>query len=118
MRRVFLIVLSNLLLLSLPMWGGNRLGHEAFAQSTSREAYGQSTKKQVVLMVCETWLAKEPVMTVLASSSSEGSPDVPLGIECAEAISSVLSAGFAMQHVTDIYGLRVHYIFIKQSQKW
>ncbi len=118
MRRMFLILLSNLLILSLPMWGGNKLSHEAVAQSASREAYGQGIKKQVVLIVCETWLALEPVMTVLASSSSEGAPEIPLGSECAEAVSSVLSAGFGMQHVTDIYGLRVHYIFIKQSPKW
>ena len=118
MRRASVIVLSSLLLLCLPMWGGGGLGSESLAQSTSREAFSQNTKKQVVLIVCETWLAEVPVMTVLASSSSQGAPDVPLGIECADAVSSVLSAGFTMQHVTDIYGLRVHYIFIKQSQKW
>lgn len=118
MKKAFLIVLSSLLLLSLPMWGGSGLRNVSLAQSMSRDTFNQSAKKQVVLIVCETWLAQQPAMAVLASSSSEGAPDIPLGIECAEAISSVLSAGFGMQHVTDIYGLRVHYIFIKQSQKW
>jgi hypothetical protein len=118
MKKGSMIVLSSLLLLSLPMWGGSRLNNESLAQSTSHEVFGQGTRKQVVLIVCETWLAKEPIMTVLASSRSEGAPDIPLGIECADAISTVLSAGFGMQHVTDIYGLRVHYIFIRQSQKW
>ena len=118
MKKLVWIVLSGLLLLSVPMWGGSSLRNESLAQSVSRDPFSQSAKKQVVLIVCETWLAQQPVMTVLASSSSEGAPDIPLGIECAEAISSVLSAGFGMQHVTDIYGLRVHYIFIKQPQKW
>jgi len=116
MRKVSMIVLSGLLLLSLPMWGGSRWGCESFAQSTSREAFAQNTRKEVVLIVCETWIGVQPIMTVLASSSSAGAPDIPLGIECADAISKVLSAGFVMEHVTDIYGLRVHYIFIKPLQ--
>jgi len=107
MKGMFLSMLSILLLVVLPLCGSNRLNQEAFAQDMSREGPVRNAKKQVVLMVCETWLTKSPVMEVLASSSSEGAPDIPLGIECAEAIASVLNVGFRMQNITDIYGLRV-----------
>ena len=48
------------------------------------------------------------MITVLASSSSEGAPDVPLGSECAQALASVLNTGFRIRDIQSIIGFRVH----------
>ena len=117
MKRTFWIVLlSNSLLAALLTWGGSRLNHEASAQGKDHDGGpARGRNAEVVVIVCETDIVSTPsVITVLASSSSEGAPTVSVGSECAQALASVLDAGFRLRDATSILGLRVQYTLINR----
>lgn len=110
MKRTFWIVLSTALLAVLLTWGGNRLRYEASAQDKDHEGPIHQGKAEVVVIVCETDIGSvPPVITVLASSSSRGAPTVSVGSECAQALASVLTAGFRIRDAASLLGLRVQY---------
>jgi len=93
MNSKFWMVLSVSLLAVLWTWGGNALSFDA---STAR-----NSQSQAVVIVCfNNGPVANPPILVYSSSSSTGAPAVPVGSECAQALASVLTAGFELSSVT------------------
>ena len=105
MNSKFWMVLSASLLAVLWTWGGNPLSYDASA--------AQHSQSQVVVIICsEDGFNPLHPITVQRSSSSAGAPAVPVGSECAQALASVLTAGFQLSsNVTA--GMGVQYTLIK-----
>ena len=91
MNSKFWMVLSASLLAVLWTWGGNASSYDAPAARNS----------QAVVIVCfNNGPVANPPILVYSSSSSTGAPAVPVGSECAQALASVLTAGFELSSVT------------------
>ena len=104
MNSKFWMVLSVSLLAVLWTWGGNALSFDA---STAR-----SSQSQAVVFIClNNGQGANPPILVLSSSSSVGAPVVLPGSECAQALASVLTAGFQLSNVAG--GMGVQYTLIK-----
>ena len=99
MTSKFWVVLSASLLTVLWTWGGN--------PSNSDAASSENHGKAVIIQCVVENTNPDPagagpyIIRVFASSSSAGAPVVQNGGECAQAIASVLAAGFQLFNVTN-----------------
>ena len=107
MNSKFWMVLSASLLAVLWTWGGNPLSYDASA--------ARNSQSQVVVILCsEDSFLQPPPITVHSSSSSAGAPMVAAGngSSCAQALASVLSAGFQLTSNV-VAGMGVQYTLVK-----
>ena len=112
MNSKFWMVLSASLLAVLGTWGGNPSSFDASA--ASKESQGKAVIIQCVLENTNPDPAGAGpwIIRVFASSSSAGAPSVPSGGDCAQAVASVLAAGFQLDNVA-ISSFGPQYTFIK-----
>jgi hypothetical protein len=106
-----LMILSASLLAVLWTWGGN--------PSSSDAQPGQNHSKAVIIQCTLLSIGPDPavggpyIISVSVSSSSAGAPVVPNGGECAQAIASVLAAGFQLDNVLMSPSGQTQYTLIK-----
>lgn len=99
MNSKFWMVLSASLLTVLWTWGGNPSSVDASA------ARKENQSKAVIIQCVLENTSGDPagagpyIIRVFSSSSSAGAPVVQNGSECAQAIASVLAAGFELDNV-------------------
>jgi hypothetical protein len=98
MNSKFWMVLSASLLTVLWTWGGNPSSFDA-------SAAGKESQSKAVIILCVVNTGPPegggPIsIIVFGSSSSTGAPVVQSGSECAQALASVLAAGFQLDNVT------------------
>jgi len=99
MNSKFWMVLSASLLTVLWTWGGNPSSFDASA------SVKESQSKAVIIQCVLQNTNPDPagagpyIIRVYASSSSAGAPAVENGGECAQALASVLAAGFQLDNV-------------------
>jgi len=114
MKRTSWTLLAAFLLTGLSTWGEIPLSHDAAAaQSQDSEDASRKGKAEVVIIVCGPVGTGTPIgsapfnVTVQGVSRSSGGPAVQVGGECAQALASVMSAGFRLRDVAvhDFAGL-------------
>ena len=100
MNSKFWMVVSASLLTVLWTWGGTPSSFDA-------SAAGRDNQSKAVIIQCvlentspDPAGAGPYIIKVFASSSSTGAPVVQNGGECAQAVASVLAAGFQLDNVT------------------
>lgn len=113
MNSKFWMVLSASLLAVLGTWGGIPLIFDASA------AAKESQSKAVIIQCVLENTNPDPagagpyIIRVFASSGSAGAPAVQNGSECAQALASVLAAGFQLDNVAIISPYGPQYTLIK-----
>ena len=103
------MVLSIFMLTVLWTWGGNPLSFDA---SAAQDASPKGKVEAVVIICFNNSPVANPPILVYGSSSSAGAPAVSVGSECAQALASVLTAGFQLSTVTNAFS-GVQYTLIK-----
>lgn len=95
--------MKTTLLAATPLIGLLTLGGVLLDHTAVSAAQGQDSKAEVVIILCGAGTGLPPPqnenITVAASSSSGGAPTVQVGVQCAQALVSVLSAGFQLRDV-------------------
>ena len=106
MRSAFWKVLAVSLLTGLWMWGGAPFSIDASAAlNQDSEDTSRRGKAEVVIIICQLVGTGTPIgsapynVTVAGVSHSAGGPAVQVGGECAQALASVMSAGFRLRDV-------------------
>ena len=106
MKSTSWMVLATFLLAGLLTCAEIPLSHDAAAaQGQDSEDASRKGKAEVVIIVCQTVGTGTPIgsapfnVTVEGVSRSGGGPAVQVGGECAQALASVMSAGFRLRDV-------------------
>ena len=109
MKSTSWMVLAPSLLAGLLTWAEIPLSYDASAaQGQDSEDASRKGKAEVVIIVCQGVGTGTPIgsppytLTVAGVSRSAGGPAVQVGAECAQAVASVLSAGFQLRDVADL----------------
>ena len=99
-------VLAPSLLIGLLTWAAIPLNYDVYAaQGQDSEDASRRGKAEVVIIICQAVGTGTPIgsppynVTVQGVSRSGGGPTVQVGGECAQAVASVMSAGYQLRDV-------------------
>jgi hypothetical protein len=116
MKGTFWTMLSASLLAGLLTWGNVPWGNDASAaQGHDPDNTLGTGKAEAVIIVCRVSPDFPPTQLFVAGfSKSSGAPEVQVGAQCAQALASVLSAGFRLRDVAIIEQLSTQYTLINR----